>query len=144
MWLYAQADFVNNVAGSGNALFTLLVQGSTGKLMAFHQNGAASTGVSVVSTQSPPADGLDHFVSLARSADGLTYSFGIDGTFDTPASAALAPSLGSIAKSFVGCRPNPTNQALEVFNGGIQDVCIWPTTLTQAQVQALRVIAMGV
>lgn len=142
-WIYAQADFTNNVSGSGNALLSLLLSGTTHTLTAFHQNGAASTSSVVSSTLVTPTDGLDHFVSVARSASGLTYEFGIDGVYQTPAAALTAPSLGSISKSFVGCRPVPVNLALEVFCGGIEDVCVWPATLTQAQVQALRVVRMG-
>lgn len=137
-WLFVQANF-SVTGGAGNCSFGITADG--GKLNYFAQNGAG-TGVVVPTALPVPVDGLDHFLSIARAADGVTLEFGLDGAYDTQV-APLPPTLGSVGKPFIGCRAVPANLALEIFLGGLQDVCDWPLTLTQAQVAPLRAAAMG-
>ncbi len=103
-------------------------RGGSGKLSAY-LTGVTTSGW--VYSNATVSDGTWHHVAMTRS--GATLNLYIDGILDKSATVGAGNIATGTSAIQIGIRPNYTS-----FNGSIDEVRIWNTVRTQAQVQAAR------
>lgn len=133
-YISCEANFSDGSA-AGNALWLFGVDGN-GRLLYVRDTGT-HVGGSYASTLAFP-DGEWHFVTLRREASGVV-TVGLDETYQT--SGAIAPPTGG-SNSYHSIGGTPSNG--EWWLGGIADLRVFNTRLTDAELVPLYRVAMGV
>jgi hypothetical protein len=113
-----------------NALYTLAITGDS-LVDCFHENGAGINNA-VVSKSKVPLGTWRH-VAEVRNITAQTYEIYVNGVLDTIGTYLNNPTGGSNSAFYVGSSPG----ALD-FHGIIDEVRVWSTMRTQAQLQATR------
>lgn len=122
------------MGANGNVLYELGV-GSGGGLYYYSETGS-QVGHAVGTSGLVPQTWS--FISLQRDAAATDIRLGIDGAYENL--VGVAPTGGGQAFMTIGNEPDFGLPWL----GGLEDLCVWPTRLTDAELLVLRKAAMGI
>lgn len=110
-------------------------------LATFWQFGGGHTGVDAQSAYLKKGDGQQHFVSCRRALD-YSILIGADKSYGASTGPLTPPdATGGFGGVCVGVGTQPGN--VNNYCGAIIDLCVWPGVLTDAQINTLNAIAMG-